>query len=151
MTIYMYNIICVTNRHICKYDFLKRIEEIAKCIPKAIILREKDLCAEEYQALATQVLEICKKYDMKCILHSFVEVAIDLQADAIHVPLPILRNMSEEQKKQFKEIGASCHSVDDAKEAEQLGCTYITAGHVFVTDCKKGVPPRGVEDRKSVV
>ena len=30
-------------------------------------------------------------------------------------------------------------------EAEHLGCTYITAGHVFDTDCKKGLPGRGIE------
>ena len=30
-------------------------------------------------------------------------------------------------------------------EAQTLGCTYITAGHVFATDCKKGLPGRGVE------
>ena len=29
-------------------------------------------------------------------------------------------------------------------EAQALGCTYITAGHVFETDCKKGLPGRGL-------
>ena len=41
-------------------------------------------------------------------------------------------------------LGASCHSVAEAVEAERLGCTYITAGHIFDTDCKKGVPGRGL-------
>ena len=55
--------------------------------------------------------------------------------------------MSSKTKKKetFKQIGASCHSVEEAQEAERLGCTYITAGHVFVTDCKKGLAPRGLE------
>ena len=30
------------------------------------------------------------------------------------------------------------------KEAQDLGCTYITAGHIFLTDCKKGLPGRGL-------
>ena len=42
-------------------------------------------------------------------------------------------------------IGVSCHSVEDAVAAEERGCTYITAGHVFDTDCKKGLPGRGLE------
>lgn len=145
MTIYMYDVICITNRSLCKDDFLRRLEEIAKCAPKAIILREKDLPKEAYEALAIQVLEICKAHDVPCILHSFVDTAIALQAKAIHVPLAVLRTMTAEEKKQFSALGASCHSVEDAQEAEALGCTYITAGHVFVTDCKKGVPPRGLE------
>ena len=28
--------------------------------------------------------------------------------------------------------------------AEQLDAAYVTAGHIFATDCKKGVPPRGI-------
>lgn len=31
-----------------------------------------------------------------------------------------------------------------------LGATYITAGHIFATDCKKGVPPRGLDFLSSV-
>jgi thiamine-phosphate pyrophosphorylase len=50
----------------------------------------------------------------------------------------------------FRYLGASCHSVEDAVKAERLGCTYITAGHIFATDCKKGVPPRGLEFLKEV-
>lgn len=37
----------------------------------------------------------------------------------------------------FKVIGTSVHSVEDAIKAEQLGATYMTAGHIFATDCKK--------------
>ena len=34
--------------------------------------------------------------------------------------------------------------MEDAIAAESLGCTYITAGHIFATDCKKGLPGRGL-------
>ena len=33
----------------------------------------------------------------------------------------------------------------EAREAQALGCTYITLGHIFPTGCKPGVPPWGVE------
>ncbi len=38
----------------------------------------------------------------------------------------------------------------DAEEAQALGCTYITAGHIFQTDCKKGMPGRGAEFLQNV-
>lgn len=47
-------------------------------------------------------------------------------------------------------IGASCHSVEDALEARRLGCTYILAGHIYATDCKKGLPGRGLSFLKQV-
>ncbi|MGN0475108.1 MAG: thiamine phosphate synthase [Acutalibacteraceae bacterium] len=146
----MSDILCVTNRLLCRDDFLSRIEQIAGSAPAGIILREKDLTEEAYLALAKQVTEICKRYSVPCILHTFVNAAIRLKAEAIHLPLPVLRKMSRKEKENFAVIGASCHSAEEAAEAEALGCTYITAGHVFATDCKKGVPPRGIAFLESV-
>lgn len=141
----MSDILCVTNRNLCKEDFLVRIEKIAKTKPKGIILREKDLSEADYRTLAIKVTQICQKYDVPCILHSFINAAIELNVGSIHLPMHILRQMSGEQKAKFSIIGASCHCSEDAAEAEKLGCTYITAGHVFDTDCKKGLPGRGLD------
>ena len=143
-------ILCVTNRKLCGEDFLERIRRIAACHPAGIILREKDLSTEEYKKLAIQVMEICKRHDVRCILHNFVDVALQIRADAIHLPLHILQNTTEEERSQFRVIGASCHSVLDAQNARELGCTYITAGHIFETDCKKGLPGRGLVFLKNV-
>ena len=151
MIICMSDILCVTNRSLCKEDFLQRVEKIAACRPKGIILREKDINEEEYKKLAEKVWNLCEKYDVPCMLHSFIDVAIELGAESIHLPLHLLRGMEKEKKEKFRNIGASCHSVEEAREAERLGCTYITAGHVFVTDCKKGLAPRGLEFLQSVV
>ncbi|MGI5825713.1 MAG: thiamine phosphate synthase [Bacillota bacterium] len=140
----MSDLICVTNRNLCRDSFIQRIEDIAKNRPYAILLREKDLREDEYKLLACEVMSICRKYDVLCILHSFVKAAIDLKAAAVHLPLPILRQMKEADKKSFSQIGASCHSLDEVLEAERLGCTYVTFGHVFRTDCKKGLLPRGL-------
>lgn len=123
---------------------MQRVEKIAACRPKGIILREKDLTEEEYKKLAEKVWKLCKRYEVPCMLHSFADAAIELGAENIHLPLHILQQLDKKKKEKFKEIGASCHSVEEAQEAERLGCTYITAGHVFATDCKKGLPPRGL-------
>lgn len=127
-----------------------RIEKIASAHPKGIILREKDIKENEYRLLAEKVLEICKRHNTPCILHSFVSVAIELNCTAVHLPLDILRSLSDDEKNMFITLGASCHSAEDAIEAEKLGCTYITAGHIFDTDCKKGLPGRGIEFLKEI-
>lgn len=146
----MSDILCVTNRVLCREDFLVRIQKIAEARPAGIILREKDLTEEEYRELARATMQICDKYGTLCILHSFVNVANELGAKAIHLPLPILRMLSKEDREVFTMLGASCHSMEDAIEAESLGCTYITAGHVFDTDCKKGLPGRGINFLQNV-
>lgn len=145
MIIFMSDIICVTNRKLCRDDFFERLEKIAACRPAGIILREKDLSPEEYLALAKRAIEICNKNSVPCVLHSFTEVALSLRAEALHLPLGLLEKMTPFQKKNFRVIGASCHSVSDALRAQELGCTYITAGHIFETDCKRGLPGRGTD------
>lgn len=149
MIICMSDIICVTNRRLCREDFFERVEKIADCRPKAIILREKDLSGEEYFRLAKRVREICERKKIPCILHSFVSEAVCLGAEEIHLPLPLLRELDAERAK-FKVIGTSVHSVSEAVEAQKLGAAYITAGHIFDTDCKKGLPGRGLDFLKEV-
>lgn len=140
----MSDLICITNRKLCSNNFSDQIEMIASAHPKAIVLREKDLSEKEYEQLARQVMQICQKHGTQCILHSFSNVAIALGAVAVHMPLPLLQKMTPQEKSHFQIIGASCHSLEEAKEAQDLGCTYITAGHIFLTDCKKGLPGRGL-------
>lgn len=146
----MSKILCITNRKLCRDDFIQRLSRIASAHPAGIVLREKDLSAAEYKALAQEVLAICKAQETFCILHSFVDVATELGAQAIHLPLPLLRTLTSQEKAHFSTLGASCHSVEDALEAQKLGCTYITAGHIFDTDCKKGLPGRGLDFLQAV-
>src|SRR5689334_1120551 len=63
--------------------------------------------------------------------------------------MPNLRKVSEDLLA-FDQIGASVHSVEEAKEAVILGATYLIAGHIFSTDSKKGVPSRGLSFLKQV-
>lgn len=146
----MSDILCITNRLLCREDFLTRIEKIAGAHPAGIVLREKDLQEDEYRKTAVEVLEICQRHRTPCILHSFPDTALQLGCTAIHLPLSVLRSLPDRDKEKFTVIGASCHSQEDAKEAERLGCTYITAGHIFDTDCKKGLPGRGLDFLKNI-
>ena len=50
----------------------------------------------------------------------------------------------------FAHIGTSVHSVAEALAAQNAGATCLTAGHIFDTDCKKGLPGRGLDFLRSV-
>ena len=145
-----FKIIAVSNRKLCNCPFLEQIERVCKIHPEAVILREKDLTEEEYGTLAKEVMNICSRYQVSCILHNFWKTALELGCTSVHLPLPELRKLPEGVKEQFQRIGTSVHSVEDAKEAERLGVSYMTAGHIYVTDCKKGLAPRGLGFLKDV-
>lgn len=146
----MCEILCVTNRRLCQADFLTRVAQIARCGVSGIVLREKDLPEADYRALAKRVLSICDREGIPCILHRFVAVALSLDCDRIHLPLARFRELRASEKARFSVIGVSVHAPEEALEAQALGATYLTAGHVFATDCKRGVPPRGLPFLRSV-
>ena len=85
----------------------------------------------------------CQRHNVSCILHTYFRAAKELGCNAIHLPLPLLRAHKEELSS-FSHVGTSIHAPAEAEEAEKLGATYITAGHIYATDCKKGLPPRGL-------
>ena len=144
-------ILAVTNRSLCSRPFLSQVERICQARPAALILREKDLSPEEYKILAFQVLSICRQYQVPCILHTFWQEAAALGCPAIHLPLPLLRSLGGKPALgQFQTLGTSIHSVEEAVEAVSLGASYVTAGHIFATDCKKGLPPRGLSFLKEI-
>lgn len=139
------HVIAVTNRKLARHPYLEQIERICYQNPKAVIVREKDLTEEEYFQLAQEVNRICKKYGITCIYHTFLQGARKAEQKAIHLPLSLLKEYSgKTDLKEFEIIGASIHSVAEAREAQKLGASYITAGHIYQTDCKKGAAPRGV-------
>lgn len=145
----MFKLISVTNRTLCAGDFVQRVREIAENGADGIILREKDLQEVDYRALAARVLPLCKN-GPTCVLHSYPRVAAELGCKALHLPLPLLRELALEYREAFPVLGCSCHGLEDVKEAEKLGCTYVTLGHIFATECKKDLPPRGLEFLRSV-
>ena len=151
----------ITNRKLCENENLERqIEKIFSAYKKkiflenfeivALTLREKDLYKNEYLNLVKKIYPICKRYRIDLILHQNNDLNLDkkYKIEEIHLSYDnfksLNKNIREELIKKYKKIGVSIHSVDEAKEVENLGATYVVAGHIFETDCKKDLEPRGL-------
>lgn len=147
-----YKLVCVTNRHLVKGDFLIQIQNILKSRfkPGMLVLREKDLKEDEYMELAEKVIKICQGSGTKCVLHYFTNVALKLGADGLHLPYNKFMDMGCAEKKQIKIKGVSVHSVSEALSAQEAGASYIMAGHIYKTACKEGLEPRGTAFLKEI-
>ena len=161
----------ISNRKLCENENLeKQIKKIFLAYEKKIILknfdivaltlREKDLNKNEYLKLIEKVYPICQKYKINLILHQNYDLNLDdkYNIEGIHLSYSIFKSLNQNIKaeliKKYKRIGVSIHSLDEAKEVENLGASYVIAGHIFETDCKKGLKPRGlkfVEDLSSAL
>lgn len=150
-SLYSYkNMLAVTNRTLCRGDFLVQLEKLAELDFAAIILREKDLTAAEYEKLARAALNICTRYNMPLFLHSHIQIARALGIKNIHLPLGLLVKNSG-RLNDFGEVSTAIHAVSEIKIAEAAGATRLIAGHIFKTDCKKGLAPRGLDFLQAAV
>lgn len=146
----MYKTVCVTNRHLVKGDFQDQIKKVLDMNPEAVILREKDLNEEEYEKLGKLVVKLCKDKNVPCYFNTFVASAIKLKADGVQVPFRQFCLMSPEEKQKAGRAGVSVHSPEEAEEAEKRGADFLIYGHIFETDCKKGLEPRGIRALENI-
>ena len=156
--------LCITNRKLCTGNFLTKIRELAdRQEIEKIVLREKDLSSDDYEALAEKCKEICQEYGKPLVINQFIETAQKLQNPEVQISMEMLRkytgntvqqrvntragstcNLQSTVLGEFQAVGVSVHSVPEAEEAQLLGAGYLIAGHIFQTDCKKGIPGRGL-------
>lgn len=139
--------IAVTNRALCTQPFLEQVKRVVACSPHALILREKDLDDASYAALAREVLALCEQANVPCFVHGRPHIAEALRCPRLHLPLAQLEALVRERPdalRPFSELSVSCHSEQDARQAERLGATRLILGTIFETDCKPGLAGAGV-------
>ena len=144
MTMSTYNgldIIAVTARRLCPRLLWEQIPYIAQAGIGKVMLREKDLSPDEYAPLAEKVCRACEGCGVTLIIHHFTQTARALGIKNIHLPLP---ELTEELCEEFDRVGTSIHSAEQLTAAQKLGADYVTAGHIFPTQSKEGLPPRGL-------
>ncbi|WP_350342922.1 thiamine phosphate synthase [Proteinivorax tanatarense] len=131
----------VTNRKLAGDNYYHAIEQSIKGGIDGIILREKDLPTEKLLPIAVKIKQIIGDKNIKLIINSNIEVAKAIKSDGIHMPYKEFMGL---EVKYNALIGVSVHSVKEAIQAQKSGADYLICGHVFQTDCKKGLEPRGV-------
>lgn len=152
--------ICITNRLLCKNDFFEQIQNICKQNLYALILREKDLDDKTYEEFAVKCNDICNKNNVLFFINTKIKVAKKLKIKNIQVSFKDFLN-NKDILSSFNNVAVSVHSLEEAKMAEDWKSRrledrkirknlFLIAGHIFETDCKKGLKPRGTDFLKEI-
>ena len=141
-----FQLLAVTDAASCPRSLAEQVERIAVCPykPHKLLLRAKDLDTEAYAHFAKNVQTICQKHDIELIIHTHWQLALELGISRMHLPLPLLAQTPLEARQRLY-LSSSVHSVEEAQKALAEGAQALIAGHIYPTDCKAGVPPRGLE------
>ncbi len=113
---------------------------------KIVQLREKEISVREYYKLAKLYRHITLDNDVLLIINDRLDIALSVEADGVHLgqddfPITEARKLAGEN---FI-IGASTHSLEEAKRAVNEGASYINVGAIFATPTKPNAEPVGVE------
>jgi thiamine-phosphate pyrophosphorylase len=134
-------------------DLLWVLEQALDGGIKAIQLREKDLTGRELFLLAERSHKLCQEYHAALFINDRVDVALAVDAAGVQlgkasVPVATARALLGPQKM----IGASTHSLQEAKQAEEHGADFVLFGPVYFTVSKAPYgAPQGLAALKAIV
>ena len=136
-------LVLITNRNLARGRKLSVVvKEAVRGGVDAVLLREKDLSYEELLPVAAEIKEITEAHRVLLMVNSQQQVAEIIRAEGYHVSFQDLI----EKKPVFEGLlGVSIHSVEEGIEAEIQGASYLLASHIFPTNCKPGLPPKGLD------
>jgi thiamine-phosphate pyrophosphorylase len=133
-------------------ELLPRIAVAARAGVNVVQIREKDLPARDLVELTRGALEAARGTATRIIVNDRLDTALGLGAAGVHLgreSLPV-RAARRIAPAGFW-VGASCHSLEEALEAETEGADYILLGPIYSTPSKiRFGPPLGLEKLREV-
>lgn len=114
-----------------------------------IHLREKNKTARE---LYNMVLMLTDKSVplSKIIINDRIDVAFITRTAGVHLAYHSLPVDRVKQSYPILKVGCSVHSYEESVLAEKQGADYLFYGHIFPTDSKPDLHPRGLKALKNL-
>ena len=119
-------------------DFLPQLRIVlGKNKPVYFQLRLKDTPREEIIAAAKKIIPICHEYGTKFIMNDFVDIALEVNADGVHIGGDDGDVAAARKKIGNKILGVSCYnSLELAKSVAAAGADYVSFGAFYPTQTK---------------
>lgn len=124
----------------CLKDPLEVVEEALQGGATMFQFREKGngaLTGEQKKDFAKKVQSICKKHGVPFIVNDDVNLAIELDADGVHIGQEDESADSVRKKIGNKILGVSAHNLEEVQAAIHAGADYVGIGPIFPTETKK--------------
>ena len=113
--------------------------------------REKHLQGAEKEALARELLVLCRSYGVPLIINDDAELAKKVGADGVHVGQSDLA--AQEARRILGPqaiIGVTARTVEQARAAQAAGADYLGSGAVFGTSSKSDARPLSREELRAI-
>ena len=116
------------------------VKEAIKGGAEVILLSEKNWNVVKVREEAKKLLKICREHNVLFIVNEYVDVALEIGADGVHLEQ---KSMPVEEARAICGdkliIGLSAHSVEQAINADQEDVDYIAIGPIYKTKTKDNI------------
>lgn len=137
--------LCVlVTRALCRHPWETVVARAIDGGADAVQVREKEMPARELVAHARAVRAICAPRGVATIVNDRLDVALAADAEGVHLgvddlPVREARRIAGASLR----IGASTHSLDEAKAAIDAGADHCGVGAMYESGLKPGLAPSG--------
>ncbi|MBS1646694.1 MAG: thiamine phosphate synthase [Bacteroidetes bacterium] len=116
-------------------------------------LRVKNKTEAEWRAIALETQAVCKQHEAVFIINDNIDLAIEIQADGVHLGKQDMPTAQARKKAGASFIiGGTANTFEDIQVHTQAGVNYIGLGPYRYTATKKQLSPiLGVEGYKSII
>lgn len=140
-----FQIVAITNRALCAQPLEVRVAALCDAGVDRVIVREKDLTEREFGALLDRIEALLLPDQRRRItVNTFVDLAAAKGFPSIQMSYDEFERHPDFAR-EFQEVGVSVHGVNEAEHVERQGADFCIAGHIFTTQCKPDVEPRGLD------
>lgn len=111
-------------------------------------LREKTW-SDQNMAVVINELVSCGMNRQKIIVNKRTDLAHGMEIGGVQLPYESIHIQKMRDVKHLR-IGCSVHSVKEAIDAERQGVNHLIYGHIFASNSKPGLAPRGLKKLREV-
>lgn len=131
-----------------KKEFIEKVIQVHSSVDY-IHLRERSWNASDYIEVIGKLVGAGIRKD-KIIVNDRIDIAVTERIGGVQLASHSIE--IQKVKQYFPDLytGCSVHSVIEAKEKERLGADFLIFGHIFETNSKVGLPPRGLKQLKDL-
>jgi 8-oxo-dGTP diphosphatase len=136
----------ITRAELGEQVFFSRLEARLRGGLRLVQVREKSLGRDALKRFAERVLALARTHGAKVLVNSDVDLAREIGADGVHLTAAELQGSRPE----VPWCGASCHSRDELRRAEDIGADFAVLGPVRATPSHPGSVPLGWDGFREV-
>lgn len=129
----------------------QQVEQALRGGATCVQLREKELNDTDFLAEARELKALCARYGVPLIINDNVELALEVDADGVHVGQ---EDMDARDVRGLigpdKILGVTAKTVEQAQKAQQAGANYLGSGAVFGSTTKLNARPMTKELLQSI-